>query len=126
MFEDMHDAKFTYCMLQCSAWNRKPILCMFMPPWGGGLPGMFVKCSRQRGTESCQKIKERMRSQDVLAAINPSGDYTKARHCEWVDEYNFGVAHLEIPPSLWDIQSLVFDCFQGRSAYVKLQVAYTR
>ena len=129
MFIDMHDAKFTYCMLQCSAWNRKhhPYCRCSCRRGGGGVAGHVCEMfTAERYRELYKKSEDRMRSQDVLAAINPSGDYTKARHREWVDEYNFGVSHLGIPPSSWDIQSLVFDCFHGRSAYVKLQVAYIR
>ena len=61
----------------------------------------------------CKKSEDRINSQNILSAIRLSGTYTDANHQDWVDEHNFGVSHLRIPPMSLNIGSLVFDFFHG-------------
>ena len=125
----MHDAKFTYCMLQCSGWARKhqPFCSCKCHCGEGAIDGHISKMfSAEEYRSLYKKSKDRMNSQKNLSAIRPSGAYTDANHWDWVDEHNFGVYHHGIPPMLWNIGSLVFNYFHGLSAYVKLQNAFIR
>ena len=127
-FQDMNDAKFTYMMLQCSAWSRK-----YRP---------FCACECERGeafrTKECKRItnekyreykrksEQRWAMRDIIRRTRRSNEYTEADHRDWVDQFNFGVSHFGVPPDNWDISSLVYDVFHGRGNYVKLQLRYAR
>ena len=123
----MHDAKFSYMMIQCSAWSRKyyPYAACACLRGAGRLSGHVCSLfTPEEYRELWQKSERRMSSQAILSAMQSSGRYTKEDHRNWVDEYNKGVSHLGVPPSSWSIESLVWDVFHGRCNYVKLQVKY--
>ena len=128
-FVDMHDAKFTYTMIQCSSWSRKyhPFATCACLRGQGRLSGhQCLKFTAQQYIELRRKSEDRMKSQMILAAVCQSGVYTQAHHRDWVDEYNMGVSHFGIPSPTWSIELLVWDVFHGRCNYVKLQVKYIR
>ena len=128
-FVDMHDAKFTYTVLQCSAWSRlhKPFCSCDCRRGAGALPDHICSMfSNEKYRELYDRSKQQMQSAAILAAARRSGQYTNQDHRNWVDEHNSGVSHLGLPPETWTILSLAFDVFHGRVNYVKLQVDYCR
>lgn len=128
-FVDMHDAKFTYTMLQCSMWSRlyKPFCsCDCGRGQGATLGFICTMFTKEKYEELYKKSEEKMRAQEMIAAVRRSGRYTAADHRDWVDRHNSGVSHMGIPPATWSILSLTFDVFHGRVNYVKLQVDYCR
>ena len=128
-FIDMHDAKFTYVMIQCSAWSRKhsPFsACRCRRGQGSMADHVCIMFTQEEYKMLFEKSEERFNSQRILAAVRRDGSYTLQDHRNWVDKFNSGVSHLGIPPKTWNVQSLVYDVFHGRSNYVKLQVKYIR
>ena len=126
-FVDMHDAKFTYTMLQCLAWSRlhKPFCSCDCRRGAGALPDHVCSMfSNETYCELYKRSKQQMLSAAILAAARRSGQYTNKDHRNWVDEHNSGVSHMGLPPESWTILSLAFDVFHGRVNYVKLQVDY--
>ena len=126
-FEDMHDAKMSYCLTQHSLWNRR------------GKPYLLCSCARGEGVtqnrdssfmckwishEEQVRLYERSERRWNRKRSDVGESYTSKKHMDWIDENNEGISHFGIHPTYLRRDCIKFDVFHMKCAITRSTISY--